>query len=39
MSCTGKASLDWNPKFDIVFEKYEKMKKEAGGKLQEYDNS
>ncbi len=38
MSHTGKAAPDWNSKFDIVFEKYEEMKKETGGKLQEYDN-
>ena len=30
---------NWNPKFDIVFEKYDEMKKEASGKLQKYNNS
>lgn len=36
---TTKATPAWNVKFDKVFEKYDEMKSETGGKLQEYENS
>lgn len=31
------ATPKWNDKFDAVFEKYNEMKEETGGKLQEYN--